>query len=331
MQFSVVIPLFNKAPYITRAIGSVLNQTVQDFEIIVVDDGSTDGGGDIVAEIRDSRIRLVQQENAGVSAARNKGIEVSKADHIAFLDADDEWKPGFLSAIRDLHCQYPNCGAYATSYDILDPNMILSHPSIKGIPSKKWAGIIPNFFCIVQSTKPFCSSSIVIPKKVLNHINGFPVGVKRGEDKITWVKIGVYYQIAFNSCRLSIYHREAENRVCNTIPSDYKKTEFELFLQSILQNSTLPHETKKNLHDYYSLALLSRVKNSLLAGQKDYAIRYLKEVKGTRKHFLQWSFLLVLTLFPKKFLAIIIVIYFKIAFAVRSFWMWVLKIRVQTK
>ncbi len=92
---SVVIPLYNKEPYIKRAIDSILAQKIQDYEIIVIDDGSTDKSAEVVKSFPDPRIRLIQQENAGVSAARNRGIEEAKAELIAFLDADDEWTPIF--------------------------------------------------------------------------------------------------------------------------------------------------------------------------------------------------------------------------------------------
>ena len=104
---SVVIPLYNKAPHISRAINSVLGQTSPPEEIIVIDDGSTDGGGDIVKAYQDPRIRYIRQENQGVSAARNRGIELAKGELIAFLDADDAWKPKFLETISEMRSLYP--------------------------------------------------------------------------------------------------------------------------------------------------------------------------------------------------------------------------------
>jgi len=96
-EVSVIIPLYNKGKYIARALDSIFAQTYQDFEVIVVDDGSTDNGPDIVKQYADPRLRIIRQQNAGPGAARNRGIAESLAFYVAFLDADDEWLPGFLS------------------------------------------------------------------------------------------------------------------------------------------------------------------------------------------------------------------------------------------
>jgi glycosyltransferase involved in cell wall biosynthesis len=111
LRASVVIPLYQKAPYVQRALISVAEQTIRDIEIIVVDDGSTDGGADIARAFPDPRVRVISQENMGPGAARNRGIAEAGAPVVAFLDADDEWLPTFmetglsvLSAREDVAC-----------------------------------------------------------------------------------------------------------------------------------------------------------------------------------------------------------------------------------
>jgi glycosyltransferase involved in cell wall biosynthesis len=116
MRASVVIPLFNKAPFIERALKSVTSQTLTDFEVIVIDDGSTDGGSALVTSFSDSRIRLVKQENAGPGAARNRGLCEARGEFVAFLDADDEWLPEFLSESIRLLDQNPNASAVTSGY-----------------------------------------------------------------------------------------------------------------------------------------------------------------------------------------------------------------------
>jgi glycosyltransferase involved in cell wall biosynthesis len=96
MRVSVIVPLFNKTAYIERALRSIASQTLSDFEAIVVDDGSTDGGDQIVARFPDSRFRLIRQANAGPGAARNRGVTEARAPYLAFLDADDAWLPAYL-------------------------------------------------------------------------------------------------------------------------------------------------------------------------------------------------------------------------------------------
>lgn len=98
MTVSVIIPLFNKAPYLTRALNSIWAQDFDDFEVIVVDDGSSDDGLSVARSHKDKRLCVLSQANAGPGAARNRGLAQAKAPFVAFLDADDEWMPNFLSA-----------------------------------------------------------------------------------------------------------------------------------------------------------------------------------------------------------------------------------------
>lgn len=115
-MFSVVIPLYNKQDCIRNTVQSVLNQTFPDFEINIVDDGSTDRSLEIARQFDDPRIRVFSKPNGGVSSARNYGIRQSRKKYIAFLDADDLWYPDYLSEIARLIDKYPGCGIYSAGY-----------------------------------------------------------------------------------------------------------------------------------------------------------------------------------------------------------------------
>jgi len=112
---SVIIPLYNKARVISGTLGSVLSQSFQDFEIIIIDDGSTDGGDQIAADL-DPRVNVVRQANAGPGAARNRGLAMARGELVTFLDADDEWLPGFLERAIQALRDYPQCGAFTAAF-----------------------------------------------------------------------------------------------------------------------------------------------------------------------------------------------------------------------
>ena len=124
-MISVIIPLYNKEKQIAHTLRSVLNQTYQDFEVVIVNDGSTDCSVSEVEKVGDSRIRLVHQKNGGVSAARNKGIEEAKYELLAFLDADDEWKLEYLETQYNLFEKYPMCSVYACNYEFRNVDGLL--------------------------------------------------------------------------------------------------------------------------------------------------------------------------------------------------------------
>ena len=197
---SIVMPLYNKENDVSRAVQSALNQTLADSELIVVNDGSTDRGPEIVRNISDSRIRLINQENAGVSAARNRGIQEAKSDLIAFLDADDEWKPDFLETILSLQAAFPSCDVFATNYLYREVSGIYRAPIIRGIPASPWRGIISDYFHTAsRSDPPLWSSAIAVTKDAIESVGLFPVGVTDGEDLLTWARLALRYDIAYST------------------------------------------------------------------------------------------------------------------------------------
>jgi glycosyltransferase involved in cell wall biosynthesis len=197
---SVVMPLYNKELEVSRAIKSVLSQTVQDFELIVVNDGSTDRGLDVASAIDDPRIRMINQENGGVSAARNRGIKETRSELIAFLDADDEWMPYFLETIFRLQRNYPSCSVFATNYLYGHIDGSFTPPIIHGLQGFPWEGIFINYFKVAsRSDPPVWSSAVAVTKKAITSIGGFPLGVTFGEDLLTWAKLALDYGIAYST------------------------------------------------------------------------------------------------------------------------------------
>ena len=206
-KISVVIPLYNKEKSIASTLRTVLNQTFSDYEIVIVNDGSTDGSVEEIEKVQDDRIRLVHQPNAGVSAARNRGIEEAKGDLIAFLDADDEWKPEYLATQYHLFQKYPECSVFACNYEFRDVSGKVTPTLIHKLPFVGGDGILSNYFEVAScSHPPICSISVMVKKQVMQAIGGFPVGVKSGEDLLTWARLSMKGQIAFCKRPLAIYN-----------------------------------------------------------------------------------------------------------------------------
>lgn len=198
-MISVIIPLYNKASQIVATLQSVLAQTFPHFEIVVVDDGSTDGSAERVEQIKDERIRIVRQRNAGVSAARNRGIEEARYGLIAFLDADDRWKPDFLQTQYGLSVKYPQCSVFAVNYEFIEPNGVCCCTTIRKLPFVGDDGVLDNYFEVAAcSHPPICSSALMVRKEAMLSIGGFPLGIRLGEDLLTWARLACRYSIAYS-------------------------------------------------------------------------------------------------------------------------------------
>lgn len=220
-SFTVVIPLYNKERHIRRALESVTGQTFLATKIIVVDDGSTDAGTKAVERFNDpfARIKLIKQKNSGVSNARNVGIAHAEGSHVAFLDADDAWDPGYLSEIAALVEKFPHAGAYCTSYRIVQSNGTVRLPPIRGVPYGKHTKI-ENYFKAAFHGSPVWTSATVVPLRILNEVGRFLPGAGRGEDLDLWCRIAVTRYIAFSRARCATYHQDADNRSTTILNSN---------------------------------------------------------------------------------------------------------------
>lgn len=219
-MISVVIPLYNGEKYISRSIQSVLQQTYQDFEIIIVDDGSTDKGVQVAKQFNHPKINIIQQTNGGVSVARNTGIHSSQGEIIAFLDADDEWLPNHLETIFQLTEKFPICGVFGTSYFFKKEG---ETPTLPILPNKftfsEQEGILDNYYEMASGTDfPMQTSAYAVRKECIEKIGGFPVGIPSGEDIITLARLQAICDFAYSKQPTSYYYLTfGENKSIRTI------------------------------------------------------------------------------------------------------------------
>ncbi len=211
MTFCVIIPLYNKAPYVAKAIGSVLSQTFTDYELIVVDDGSKDDSAEIAAKAIEGKAncRMIRQENAGVSVARNNGVAASQGECLCFLDADDWWEPAFLEEMAKFVEEYPDAGIYGTNYTIVNETKRKTRVADIGVEEGFEKGYI-NYCKTYSKTMymPLTSISVAIPRPVFDTMGGFPAGIKLGEDFLLWIRIALKYKVAFLNKPLAYYNQD---------------------------------------------------------------------------------------------------------------------------
>jgi len=290
--FSIVIPLYSQGNTVSRAVSSILNQTKGDFEVIVVNDGSTDNGSSKVNQINDGRVRLITQINQGVSVARNRGIHESRGNFVAFLDADDEWEPTFLETVSDLRELFPQAKAYGTAYKIQVSTRGKRIQRYYGIPSSPWVGILDNYFRTAVINPPFCSSSIMIEKSVFNEIGGFPAGVKRGEDLDMWLRIALSYPIAFSTSPQAVIYQEGGNRA--SIGHHYPgEVPLSISAHLAIEQGKVPPESQQDLLELVARQQLFAVQHRLLEDDKQTASTILASISYTkqfRRHWLWWRF-----------------------------------------
>lgn len=190
---SVIVPLYNKERFIERALSSIISQTLQPNEIIVIDDGSTDGSASVVERLNNPLIRLIRQSNGGPASARNRGIAEAKGSMIAFLDADDEWHPTWLEKGMSVYREASQTTPVGLVTMYLNRQKHQSAPPITP-PSTPWSWI-DSFCAECRDTYPVSSSSVIIPAHILNDIGQFNTTVKLKEDVDLWIRIGLKYPI----------------------------------------------------------------------------------------------------------------------------------------
>ena len=290
--FSVVIPLYNKAPHIQNTINSVLGQRSQNFEVIVVDDGSTDGGGEIVEAIDDPRIHLFRQKNAGVSAARNKGIELAQGDYIAFLDADDLWLPNHLETHNQLINKYPACGMYGSAYFVINHNRKYTKNYHANKP-KGWhyQFNFEGYLDFIIEHSPYWTGVTSIRKSVFREVGLFEEDMVRGQDQDMWLRVALHSTVAFINEITATYNRDVVNP-----SSDRWLPVLNQGLQrhaAMVKSDDFSSITKTKIYEYYAKRMIDRGRSALNNGCRKEVFYCLKQSYKTRKYRFDFFKLLI--------------------------------------
>ncbi|MFD2824121.1 glycosyltransferase family 2 protein [Lacinutrix iliipiscaria] len=242
--FSVVIPLFNKEHFIGSTIQSVLFQTHQDFEIIVVNDGSTDDSLKKVKAINDKRITIYTIKNQGASHARNYGASKANADYIAFLDADDYWNSGFLRHIKKLIDKHPEEKVFASALKI-KKNKKEYNATYKNLPQQVNDCVVDYFETSLDHSILHCSSS-VFKKTAFLDLGGFDENLKTSEDTDFWIRTGLKHKIAFIIKPLAT-HKVVRHSLSKTNRELFKAIDFKKYTTQVTQNTFAQIFIQKNI------------------------------------------------------------------------------------
>ncbi|MGI2125807.1 glycosyltransferase family 2 protein [Shewanella oncorhynchi] len=288
-RFSVVIPLYNKEDHILTSVQSVLSQSFDDFEILVVDDGSIDNSIAKLGDITDPRLKVFSKCNGGVSSARNYGIKHAKGQFIAFLDADDEYENDFLLEVSRLFERFPQADAGATAFFRCIRGQ--RKPSFIPVNIPTQGGLITEFFKYWAYDSFFFTSSIVVKAQYFDkHQKLFPEGESMGEDQEVWFHIAEQGLLAYLPECLSNYNIGLENSLTATSKLTDELPFVSRLKKRVTNGTALPGQLLY-LHKYD----IERAINNVLIGNKSEALKLLR-VHGLFFAFIKLKLLLIILL-----------------------------------
>ena len=294
MKFSVVIPMYNAERCIRRCIDSVISQTYQDYEIIIVDDGSNDNSNNVVRQYNDNRIHLITQSNDGVSAARNKGIKNCKGKYICFLDADDEWMSNHLDTINSLINEFPNDYFYTTcSNTILLDGTIVSE-SDKLLNSVIVIDDIFEYELMKKNKIGRNTCTTCVRKDAFFKWGQFEEGVIRGEDEDMWYRILARSRMIVSSVVTVKRNRDFSN--ATRIQNYDTDIIFVHRRRELMADDTILPNKKANIEEIIKRYELTIARNYLKLGNKKECRMKIREI-GRSKYFMNQIILTKLSCF----------------------------------
>ena len=228
--FTVILPLYNKEKHIENSIKSILNQTFTDFELLIINDCSTDFSANIAATYLSERVTLIQhKKNSGLAATRNTGIRKASSNYITFLDADDFWKPTFLEKIYNLIQKFPEAGIFATNYEeIWDKTVKQPRNGSENLPAD-FIGFI-DFFKLNLKQGIYNHGSVCLHKEVYEKVGFYNEELNFSEDLDFNIRANYHYKLAYDNSVQMSYFMQTDNQLTrssikNKILPDFDKYE----------------------------------------------------------------------------------------------------------
>lgn len=298
-MFSVVVPLYNKIDFVGGAVRSALDQEGAELEVIVVDDGSTDGGASVVAAIDDPRVRLVQQCNAGVSAARNRGIVEARHDIVCFLDADDFFYPGYLQLLRRMVESDPAAIAYATAFRNVDASQPLPEPPVIRCPPQ-YARMDDPYQSFIDNDR-FATSSIAVRRRALQELAPpFQPGESHGEDLDLWFRLASHGPIVYSRAPLVAYRRQVPGSLASTQRAVDLLPAYRRLRQRLLGHA-VPPALRASAWRLIAFEEVSLARLAYLQGRRLAAVTMLGRASRAGRSRYWWTTLMLSLLMPRSF------------------------------
>jgi glycosyltransferase involved in cell wall biosynthesis len=286
---SVVIPIYNKEHFIYKTIESVLKQRFELFELLLINDGSTDNSLREVQKFQDERIRIISIKRSGVSKARNIGIENSKFNWIAFLDADDYWAENFLDSVVDGIDRFPKQKLFATGRTHFFSNSSMRYEN-EFLPNEGDTSIL-NFFQVISKHLPLINSSNTVIKKTHFNASGFFREDQRmHEDHDLWMRLCINEEVVFINKNLSFYRNTEEETASKLY---YEPEDFCIFLNTLIDTSERISSKEAGYFRKYAnkFVILTYIKN-----YANYSRKQDQEVRALSLKLVTGGFFLLLKL-----------------------------------
>jgi glycosyltransferase involved in cell wall biosynthesis len=302
MRFSVIIPLYNKAAYIDCTLQSVLAQDCRDFEVIVVDDGSSDDGPRIVAQCPDPRVRMLRQANAGVAVARNRGIDAARGQWVCFLDADDWLHPSYLSTLAQAQQSHPQADVVAADF------VRVPHVAGSGAWPPPWpvshepapVELITRLARRWMKGPSLSASSVAVRRsRLLTMQPCFAPGENLGEDLDLWFRLAEQTPIALAHKTLVAYRVEVAGSLSSSHPNE-RRHPFLDRLRQRAQSGDMSPQQRRDTRWLIAQHELSLAREALLAGRRRQALHWLLQARAALAGRRWWFTLLMIACMPRR-------------------------------